>query len=322
MGLALASEERVKVLLIGAGAVGQVYGWHLSRGGAEVHVFVKRRHADAAHAGFPLYPPGATTPETWRPAGVHTDPAELAAIRWDQAWLCIPSDALAGDWLPELVPSIGDATLVSLLPGLRDRDRLAAIVPAERLVLGMIAFSAWWSPIRGETRATPGTAWWHPPLAPSTFAGPDPAVDAIVATLRKGGCPAAKGDPVGDTGRGAAFLTPLVAVLESVGWSFAALREGAHADLVARAFTEALTIACAYLGLHPGPMAWLARAWIVRLATRVVPLVAPMDFEAFLQVHFGKVGTQTRQQLDTWIEEGRARSLPVGAILAVRSRLS
>ncbi len=59
----------------------------------------------------------------------------------------------------------------------------------------------------------------------------------------------------------------------------------------------------------------------LRLATRLVPWVAPMDFERFLQVHFSKVGDQTMLALDTWIEEGRRQDQPVVQLSALRDAL-
>ena len=39
----------MRALIVGAGAVGQVYGLHLQRGGAEVGFFVKERQAAQAN---------------------------------------------------------------------------------------------------------------------------------------------------------------------------------------------------------------------------------------------------------------------------------
>ncbi|HIA02218.1 MAG TPA: hypothetical protein EYN66_09955, partial [Myxococcales bacterium] len=45
----------VKVLIIGAGAVGQIYGYFLQRAGAEVSFFVKDKYAEECRQGFPLH---------------------------------------------------------------------------------------------------------------------------------------------------------------------------------------------------------------------------------------------------------------------------
>lgn len=311
----------MRVLLVGAGSVGQVYGWHLERGGAEVHVFVREKYADEARAGFVLYPPGQRVPVRWTPRGVVTSAEQVRASTWDQVWLCIPSPALRGPWLGELVGAMGDATLVSMLPGLRDREVLDALVPPERLVLGLISFSSWHAPLGDEVLPEPGMAWWHPPMTPNLYEGPAPAVDAIVSTLHKGGCPAARGAATATAARGSSFLVNVVAAMECAGWTFAGLRSGRWAELAAGAASEALTISSAHLGLSRGPLALLMSPWVVRLATRVVPWVAPMDFEAFLRVHFSKVGAQTTLAIDTWIEDGRQRGLPVSALESLSEAL-
>ncbi|MES2645153.1 MAG: 2-dehydropantoate 2-reductase N-terminal domain-containing protein [Myxococcota bacterium] len=311
----------MRVLLVGAGSVGQVYGWHLQQGGVSVHVYVRPKYAEEARAGFVLYPPGTRTPVRFVPDGVVTTPAEVAASTWDQVWLCISSTALRGEWLAEITAAMGNATLVSLLPGLRDRDLLTPLVPPERLVVGLISFSSWHAPLGNEPLPEPGMAWWHPPMTPSLFEGPDAPVTAIVAALKKGGCPAAKGEATAMAARGSAFLLSMVAALECAGWSFTGLRQDKWATLAARAGKEAITISTTHLGIAPGPMKLLMTPTVVRLATRVVPLVAPMDFEAFLRAHFSKVGDQTLLAFDTWIAEGKARSLPVEAITTLAAEL-
>jgi hypothetical protein len=39
-----------------------------------------------------------------------------------------------------------------------------------------------------------------------------------------------------------------------------------------------------------------------------------------LSIHFGKLSEQTDQMIDGWIAEGRARSLPVAGLEALRAR--
>jgi len=311
----------MRVLMVGAGSVGQVYGWHLQQAGVEVHVFVRPKYVEEAHAGYVLYPPGVRTPIRFHPSGVVTSPAEVAAQTWDQVWLCVSSTAVRGAWLAELTAAMGDAVLVSLLPGLRDRDTVAPLVPPERLVIGLIAFSAWHAPLAGEPLPEPGMAWWHPPFTPSQFQGAPAAVRPIVAALKKGGCPAIAADATAMAARGSSFLVPLVAAMECAGWAFAGLRTARWASLAAAAANEALTISTSHLGISPGPLAWVLTPTLVRAATRVVPLVAPMDFEAFLKSHFSKVGDQTLLALDLWVVEGESRSLPVAALTELAAEL-
>jgi 2-dehydropantoate 2-reductase len=247
-------------------------------------------------------------------------PDEVAGA-WDQLWLCISSPALRGDWLAPLVAAMGSGVVVSLLPGMRDREALLAVVPAERLVIGLIAFSSWHAPLGLEPLPEPGMAWWHPPLSPNLFEGPEPAISTIVASLRAGGCPAAKGGATAMAARGSSLLVCLVAAMECGGWTFEGLRQARWLELGAGAAREALTISTRFLGIGAGPMALLARPLGIRLISRLAPLVAPMDFEAFLRVHFSKVGDQTAMALETWVAEGQARGLPVSALQALSAAL-
>ena len=310
----------MRILVVGAGSVGQVYGHHLQQSGAHVSVFVRERYAAEAREGFWLYPGGRPPGARFVPDAVFTDLGAAASAGFDQLWLCVSSTAIRGPLLGAVAAALGAATLVALQPGLRDRELLAPLAPPERLVVGLIAFSAWHAPLPGGTPVpAPGQGVWFPPLSPSTFEGPQAA--AVVAALKAGGCPAAVGDATAGAARGSALLNPLVAAMECAGWSFSGLRQGRWAALAAGAGREALDIGTGHLGIPAGPARMALRPVVLRLATRVVPLVAPMDFERFLQVHFSKVGDQTLLALDTWIAAGRAGGRSVGELGALRDAL-
>jgi len=310
----------MRILVVGAGSVGQVYGHHLQRSGAHVSVYVREKYAEEARAGFWLYPGGRPPGARFVPDAVHTDLDAAAAAGFDQLWLCVSSTAIRGPLLDAVAAALGDATLVALQPGLRDRELLAPLVPADRLVLGLIAFSAWHAPLPGGPPVpAPGQGVWFPPFSPSTFEGPQAA--AVVAALRSGGCPATVGDATVGAARGSALLIPMVAAMECAAWSFSGLRSGRWAALAAGAGREALDIGTGHLGVAPGPARMALRPTAIRLATRVVPLVAPMDFERFLQVHFSKVGDQTLLALDTWIAAGVGEGRSVGELRALRDAL-
>jgi len=304
----------MRVLLIGAGSVGQVYGWYLQNAGVEVHFYVKEKYAEEARNGFVLYPPKHKTPVRFRPNGVVTSAEAVGANPWDYVWLCIASPALSGVWFPALAAATPGSTWVSLLPGLRDRERVCAVVPPERVMFGLIAFSAWHAPLTDEALPEPGMAWWCPPMNPSLFEGAPSLIDPMIAALKKGGCPAAKGDVKAMTARGSAVLGALVGAMECGGWTFSGLREDRWVSLAARVMKQALVISCAEAGISPGPAGWLASPSALRVATRLTRFVTPMDFEVFLKVHFSKVGEQTLMGMEELVRAGERRQLPVDAI--------
>ncbi|HEX5277944.1 MAG TPA: hypothetical protein VFW42_09775, partial [Fluviicoccus sp.] len=93
------------------------------------------------------------------------------------------------------------------------------------------------------------------------------------------------------------------------------LREGLQAS------REAMQAAAAETGgstwaLHPlvWPLTW-------RLALPLLKRVFPFDLQVYLRFHYSKVGVQTRLMLDSYIELGAARRLPVSSLQTLRLSL-
>jgi 2-dehydropantoate 2-reductase len=316
----------MRALLIGAGAVGQTYGRHLQLGGAEVAFLVKPKYADPLRAGVPVYPLNQRcrrrTPVKFDGFGVLTSPGEVAASRWDQVWLCMSSTGLRGPWFDELVPAIGDATLVMLQPGLEDRAWILERVPAERLVQGLIALVSYHGPLPGETLPRPGVAYWFPPFSPSPFEGPQERTLAVVEALRAGGCPAKlQAGVVMQAAYGSSILMPHIAALEIAGWSFAGVRRGDHLRLAKRGSDQALAIAARLHGEEPPAARSLVQPFLTKVVTHLAPFLMPLEVETYLRVHFTKVGDQTRDHLRTLMGRGGVYGLPTDALEELLSRL-
>jgi 2-dehydropantoate 2-reductase len=305
----------MKVLIVGAGAVGQTYGLHLQRGGASVSFFVKPKYADAVRAGLTLYPlNGGQGPARLEGAGVVTEVEEVAAEQWDQVWLAVSAPALGGEWLGTLIAAAGDALVVLLMPGLEERRRLGQHVPEERLVCGMISLIAYQAPLPGERRFdAPGLAFWFPPMGPSPFCGARAA--EVVSALRAGGQPARQVKDVGaQASFGSAVLMPILLALEAADWRFARLKEGTGLALAARGMAEALAVVSGELGQRPP---WLLRGLgplPIRLILDLGPRVLPLDLEVYLAYHFVKVAEQTRQMVARYIALGEAQGRPTPAL--------
>ncbi len=320
----------MQILIVGAGAVGQAYGWHLQAGGCQVTFLVRPRHVETLRAGLTVYPNLGRprwTPTHFTGFDVITSDAEVAARRFDQVWLTVPSPAIHEPWLETLAAAWGEAAVVMLQPGLDDRARLLQFVPEAKLARGVITLSSFHTPLPGQKSPsgqamTEGMAWWFPPFAPIPLSGPAAVVEPAVAALRKGGCPAKAviGREV-DAAYGAAVLLPLMAALEMAGWSFASLRTAKYRNFAAAAIRQALVVTAAEKSLPYPWFAPLIRGMGIALMTRIAPLVVPFDIEAFLRVHFIKVGEQTRQALNGYAQKGAARGLPVDALQALSSQL-
>lgn len=315
----------MRALLIGAGAVGQIYGWHLARGGAAVSFYVKPKYASECRAGLRLYPLNGRKREPVR-FDTFEVLSDIAAVRegeWDSVWLCISSTALRGDWLAPMLDAIGDATLVTLQPGLEERAYLAERYPVDRTVYGVIAFVSYQAPLeteRGGPRDDPGVAFWHPPLQKSPFSGVKDRVAPIVRTLQAGRCPARVHADASRWAAGpTAIMMPHLAALEREGWTFDALGRGDALSEAAVASRQALSVVGHHYQTRPSFARFFVRAWVLRTFLWLARRRTPFDLETYLRYHFTKVADQTRYLMGTYIEAGRDAGLPVDALEALSS---
>ncbi len=316
----------MNVLVVGAGAVGQVFGRHLQRGGAEIAFLVRERYAaayrQAREDGLPTYPLNEgyrREPAPLRGFGVLTGMDEVAARRWDQVWLTVSSNALRGAWLDDLVASAGPATFVALPPE-GDRAALLAHVPEAQLVSGYITFLSWQAPLPGQALEAPGVMYWFPPLLPCLFSGP--AARAVVEPLRRGGMPARLwSDVSGTAATVSSILMPTVAALECARWSFRALLGGPWLGVAAAASREALAITAAHYGLRLGVLRVLTQRSVLWLVLTLARAFTPFDFEAYMAFHFKKVGAQTRYILDTLLARSRRYGLASASIERLAAHL-
>lgn len=316
------------ILIVGAGCVGQVFGHHLARGGADVTLFVREKYRADAERGFTLHRLSlgrAPEAERFVPQAVVSRSEALSTRRFDQVYVTVSSPALAGPWLEELLAPLGTATLVSLQPGRDDLARTReAGAPAGALVAGSIGFLAYTAPLPGETRfSAPGTAYWLPPLVRCLFSGEPARVAAVRAALRRGGLPAASSRDVHramalPNALGMAYLLGL----EAAGWSERALWRGPEGRLCRDAMCEVAAIVARDEG-RPVQLARLATApLLLRLGFGVARRLAPLPLEPYLARHFTKVGAQTRQMIAGWIVRGRSLDLPVARLETLLARVN
>jgi len=302
-----------RILVVGAGAVGRVYGTHLQRGGAHVDVFVRPHRVDEAHEGWPMSRIGwlgARTASRFVPDGVVTE----ASRRWDQVWLCVSTDALVrgvedGSFVPLL--QAGDR-LVVLQPGLHVPDLLAPHVGA--VIDGGIDLVSYDAPLPGED-ADRATAYFVP--GPSPFTGEGAA--AVVRLLRDGGLPARE---VPDARARMAFATsalmPTIVALEGAGWKLPALR-GEWARLAAGAGREAWNVTA--LRFDPPLGGSPVRPWMLTLGGRLAPTFAPFPVETYLQIHFTKVRPQSEALIERYLRDGVAGGVKVDALAELHRRV-
>ncbi len=317
------SNERI--LMVGAGAVGQAYGYHLHQGGAEVSFLVKEKYREECEAGFVLHRHRMfRRPKTigFADFDVYTDYDAVEQEEWDQVWLCMSSTALRGEWLEDLAGRIGDATLVSLQPGIDDIRRVEDVYDPTKVVFGLITLIAYQAPLPGEDLPE-GVAYFLPPLTPIPFSGRPERAARVAQALDRGGCPAVVDQDTAKIGAfGSAIMNPAIAALEVAGWSLKRFRRTPALEISTAAAKEALQV----VGLYhwskvPFSMRTLRRPELLGSGLAIAPALMPFDLEIYLEYHFTKVGDQTRQIIDDYIQLGESQGSPTRALRVLRRLL-
>ncbi|RJF89284.1 ketopantoate reductase [Oleomonas cavernae] len=314
----------MKILIIGAGAVGQVYALYLSKAGHDISFFVKEKYTNELGAGLTLHRltrRGHVT-ERLEGFGIVTSPAEVAARTWDQVWIAISGDALRGELAGQVLAAAGGATVIILQPDINNDQHVRKIVPPEQIVMGAISFLSFQSPLPGNDDPE-GMAYFLDPLRSTLMAGPDARAEPAVAALRQGGLRAKRVRDIGRaTAVGLALLQTMVAVLESNGWDYAGLAGSPAMKRGRVAVREAMDAVAAETGLPvPLPLKLAATSMVWRLLIPLSRRTLPFDVEAALRYHFSKVGAQTRMLIDSYVDLGNKHGLPTAGLAALRRTL-
>lgn len=316
----------MKILIVGAGAVGQVYGHYLYRGGASVSFLVRPKYEPQLASGLCLHPLRRTSigrEEHFTKYEVFTSVTAAIAHEWDQVWFCISSDGLMEHSNQELLQNIGPASVVMLQPDLLDRKWILQWLKEEQLVQGLISFLSYQTPLPGEDSPPVGdVAYLLFPNMYSLFSGAKERVSTVVELLNRGRLPAkVRQDLPWISAERSAIAIPLVAGLEIEGWSVAQFRRSASNDLACRASRQALAVAAGF-HQHSKPIKrQLIRPWISATFLSAAKMYSGFDLEAYLGFHFSKVGKQTRLMLQNYIDLGEDADLSVNSLRYLKAKL-
>jgi 2-dehydropantoate 2-reductase len=156
----------MKVLIVGAGAIGASYGWMLKRAGAEISYLIKPKHRANLENGLHIY----EYQRRGKPVlhhhlsdfGILDDVALIGKVEFDFVLLTVASPALSDEvWLKSLISNLHPkSTLVTLQPGHHDHEKiLNAGMDPKKLVWGTIPILAYLAPMPGEKLPEPGIAF-------------------------------------------------------------------------------------------------------------------------------------------------------------------
>ncbi len=319
------SKPQPRVLIVGAGAVGQVYGFFLQRGGAIVDVLARPRQKEELAEGAILYKmkgKRGREPMVFQPSIVHTDPRTTTEVQYDQVWLCVSSTALEkgldGGGLDVVLEHAGSATVVVLQNGLHIPAMLAPHVAERQVVSGGIMMVSYQAPlIEGEVDQ-PGVAFYIP--GPQPFTGRD--AKRVVQLLEAGDCRAEEVDDARTTmAFSSATLMPTITALEGAGWEFSKLRHGPWAKLASAAATEARDVVAAETGKSAPAALNLVVSPTLKVVSMLAPIFAPFEVEIYLKYHFTKVHDQTVLLIDDYIARAERLGTANEALTTLRTKV-
>ena len=313
----------MKILIVGGGAVGQVFGYLLHRGGADITYLLKPQYLqEAQESGFTLYNARSGKRYSFDDFDCIENLTEQSSF--DQVWITVASDACCGNWWQQLVAQIKDATVVYFQPDLENKQR---ITTASQVVQGMIQFIAYQSPLPNETNPQwaqqVGVTYYTFPLtAMAIFAPRNETTKSIQQILARAHVKVSLASAEWLSFRYAkiaALSIPAMAVLETVDWKLSHFRQ--RSSLARQAIRQALQVVCAHYQKRYwcyGPLIFLF-CWILGYSNHLTSAKVPM--ERFLQFHFEKVGPQTRLMLRQYIQHGNDLSMDTNVLDQLLNKL-
>jgi len=315
-----------RILIIGSGAVGAIYGAYLAQAGCHTAFLVRDRASINSRMPRTLhhYSMLGALSKKHSSRQQNLRIIDQAHTGWDQVWVCLPSNAIHSDWLTHQLSNINpDTPIILWSPDFRDQQRLEAIHtgPISRALIGLISFQ---TPLPGEQAPSSGIAYLAPPR--SAVLENSAAGKQAAQWLRQGGLPAISMNNLSaHEALMTAQLQPLIAALECCDWSLSSLRKSTLLATACNAANEAARIGAHFLDdssaaakqtrFLPG------KRWLFKLAIFAAPALSPFPLQTYLHYHFSKVGEQTRQMFDGWIDYGQRNNLPTSALSALRQAL-
>ncbi len=320
----------MKVLIVGCGAVGQVYGLFLQRAGVTLGYLdqpakVEELKEALEHAGLPVYQVTRAhrrdpIPHRLEHYQVMADMAESQRFQPDQIWFTVPSQVYYSGWFKEFVQQVPSEQVVCFAPEGARPEFFPQDGGKERLVFAGTTFMAWQGSLEGGGGRPEGVNFCISPLG-IPLAGPEKACREVGQVLKKAGFRFTIGKPDSHAQAATtALMTAFTVGLELAGWSLGAFRRsprllrqaaGAAREAVLGQLPEANAITKALLQVP----VLTAAFYLVAL---VLPLLFPFDVEKYLQFHYTKTREQSLTLLELFEKDGISCGLPVENIQALR----
>jgi ketopantoate reductase len=320
----LPAKKQPKVLIVGCGAVGQVFGLYLIKAGVELGFYARPASADKLkqaleHGGIPIFHtsyshrrhPIAHRLENYQ---VVTDVAESQRFKPDQIWFTTPSPVYYSEWFHEFLQKVPSERVVCFAPEGGRSEFFPVSGGEDRLVFGGVTFISWQGDLEGSSGRPDGVNFWLPPLLGIPLMGEGKACREVGDLLKKAGFRIGVKKPNFHKTLASmtAVISAFVAGLELSGWSFGAFRKSPWRQRAACASREAALSQLSGTGIFTRTLLriLLSSAGFF-LATFFLPLLLPFDLEKYLKFHYLKTRDQTLTLLYVFERDGKRRGLPV-----------
>lgn len=304
----------MNVLIVGAGAVGSIYGAALAKAGDDVTFWVRPKYEQDLEKGIYINEVGIFGGQKsflFDQFSLATNATSVSKTP-DEIWLCVSKPAVKKPWVEELADAFPDAEFVSFQPGLFDFSQLSDRVP-DRVnnggVIGVVSYQP-----HGPNGHDDMTVF-HPPGSPTMMFGPK--AEEISERLNRGGCPAkVEQDALKIAPQMSVVLMTFVVALEIGDWSLEKfLSTPELRELWESSATQAMDAVCQELNADKiGAAKLITARRAFSAALKVIPKVAPFDVEAYLKYHFTKVRTQSMQMIQEYIDVANKHGLPNDAL--------
>mgnify|MGYP000353061847 CR=1 FL=1 len=315
----------MNILIVGAGAVGLVYGHHFANAGHNVTFLVKEKYQSQLeqekNEGSVLY-------------YLNTDKALKKPIRfkqfnvisqWEQAVdfdviaLAISSTALRQLPLDKLKPLLNEkrhkkpsTSLLMLQPSDEDFAHLAKTINPEQILQGMITLISYQTDDINNGISPAGIAYYLPPLpmpisaiaATQQGQGSNASRDEVIQLFKQSGIKAKAVNSALDESRLiSAFFMTFLCALEAANWEFDRLRKSPQllrqlSDAQQKLLPPKLPAAhsrvmSALQSLLKVMLKLILKPWFYKALIVISPKAVPLPLEAYLKKHFLKVRSQT-----------------------------
>lgn len=320
----------MNILIVGAGAVGLVYGHHFTQAGHQVTFLVKDKYQlELEQEDTILYylnkDQSLQKPIRFKQFSVITRWEDVSGF--DLIALTISSNALRNLPLELIKEKMASRTsLLMLQPSHEDYLHLSKSIASDRILQGMITLISYHTDDINHNISLPGTAYYLPPLpmplstsqSAENSTAQSTAEEALADALdlfNHSSIKARRVDSAIDESRlMSAFFMTLLCVLEAANWEFDRLNNSPLLlQHLSKAQKELLPHKIAGTGfplkIKQALVVFILKPWFYKSLIWLSPKVLPLPIEAYLKKHFLKVRPQTVMYLQDYYSQLPSKAL-------------